>query len=199
MKVSRRLVGMLALGALVVATAGGVTWAAFTATTGNAGDEIRSGTVKLDDNDSGSAVLALSAAEPGAADIGCIKVTSDGSLPATVRLYGTTSGSGLDQYLELKVTRGTYTPTEPGFDSCTNFQPDATDYLGLGAGVVYEGTLQGYADDYAGGLVDPPSGGPESWTNGESHVYKLEISLRHNLAAQGLNAAQEFTWEARNQ
>jgi len=199
MKVSRRLIGMLALGALVVATAGGVTWAAFTATTGNAGDEIRSGTVKLDDNDSGSAVLALSAAEPGAADIGCIKVTSDGSLPATVRLYGTTSGSGLDQYLELKVTRGTYTPTEPGFDSCTNFQPDATDYLGLGAGVVYEGTLQGYADDYAGGLVDPPSGGPESWTNGESHVYKLEISLRHNLAAQGLNAAQEFTWEARNQ
>jgi hypothetical protein len=47
--------------------------------------------------------------------------------------------------------------------------------------------------------VDPPSGGPESWTNGESHVYKLEVQLRHNLAAQGLNATQEFTWEARNQ
>jgi hypothetical protein len=199
MRPSRRLAGMLALGALVVATAGGVTWAAFTATTINSGDEIRSGTVKLDDNDSDSAVLALSAAEPGAADTGCIKVTSDGSLPSTVRLYGTTSGSGLDQYLELKVTRGSYTPTEPGFDSCTNFQPDGTDYLGLGAGVVYEGTLQGYADDYAGGIVDPPSGGPESWTSGESHVYRLEISLRHNLAAQGLTAAQEFTWEARNQ
>jgi predicted ribosomally synthesized peptide with SipW-like signal peptide len=199
MRLSRRLVGMVGLGALVVAMAGGVTWAAFTATTVNSGDEVRSGTVKLEDNDNDSAVLALSAAEPGAADSGCITVTFNGSLASTVRLYGTTSGSGLDQYLELKVTRGSYSPTDPGFDSCTNFQPDATDYLGLGAGVVYEGTLQGYADAYAGGIADPPSGGPESWTNGESHVYQLEISLRHNLAAQGLNAAQEFTWEARNQ
>jgi predicted ribosomally synthesized peptide with SipW-like signal peptide len=199
MSVSRRLVGLVALGALVVAVAGGVTWAAFTATTVNSGDEVRSGSVKLDDNDSDSAVLALSAVEPGAADTGCIKVTFSGSLASTVRLYGTTSGSGLDQYLDLKVTRGSYTPTEPAFDSCTNFQPDATDYLGLGAGVLYEGTLQGYADTYAGGIVDPPSGGPESWTNGESHVYKLEVALRHNLAAQGLNATQAFTWEARNQ
>jgi hypothetical protein len=199
MKPPRRLVGMLALGAIVVATAGGVTWAAFTATTVNSGDQVQSGTVKLDDNDNDSAVLALSAAEPGAADSGCIKVTFNGSLASTVRLYGTTGGSGLDQYLELKVTRGSYTPADPGFDSCTNFQPDATDYLGLGAGVVYESTVQGYADDYAGGLVDPLSGSPESWTNGESHVYKLEIQLRHNLAAQGLNATQVFTWEARNQ
>jgi hypothetical protein len=199
MKPSRRIVGMLALGALVVATAGGVTWAAFTATTVNSGDEVQSGTVKLDDNDNGSAVLALSAAEPGAADTGCIKVTFNGSLASTVRLFGTTSGTGLDQYLDLKVTRGSYTPSDPGFDSCTNFQPDATDYLGLGAGVVYEGTLQGYADNYTAGIVDPPSGGPESWTNGESHVYKLEVQLRHNLAAQGLNATQAFTWEARNQ
>jgi predicted ribosomally synthesized peptide with SipW-like signal peptide len=136
MKPSRRIVGMLALGALVVATAGGVTWAAFTATTVNSGDEIQSGTVKLDDNDNGSAVLALSAAEPGAADTGCIKVTFNGSLASTVRLFGTTSGTGLDQYLDLKVTRGSYTPSDPGFDSCTNFQPDVTDYLGLGAGVV---------------------------------------------------------------
>lgn len=199
MKPSRRIVGMLALGALVVATAGGVTWAAFTATAVNSGDEIQSGTVKLDDNDNGSAVLALSAAEPGAADTGCIKVTFNGSLASTVRLFGTTSGTGLDQYLDLKVTRGSYTPSDPGFDSCTNFQPDVTDYLGLGAGVVYEGTLQGYPDSYAAGIVDPLSGGPESWTNGESHVYKLEVQLRHNLAAQGLNATQQFTWEARNQ
>jgi predicted ribosomally synthesized peptide with SipW-like signal peptide len=195
----RRLVALVALGALATAVAGGVTWAAFTATSTNSGNEIRSGTVKLDDNDSGTAVLALSAAEPGAADSGCIKVTFDGSLPSDVKLYGTTSGTGLDAYLDLRVTRGTYTPSDPGFDSCTNFQPDATDYVGAGAGVVYDGTLQGYPDSHAAGIVDPPSGGPESWTNGESHVYKLEIQLRHNLAAQGLNATQQFTWEARSQ
>jgi predicted ribosomally synthesized peptide with SipW-like signal peptide len=195
----RRLLGLIALGALAAATAGGVTWAAFTATSTNSGNQIQSGTVKLDDNDNGSAVLALSAAEPGASDSGCIEVTFNGSLASGVKLYGTTSGTGLDQYLELKVTRGTYSPTNPGFDSCTNFQPDATDYIGSGAGVVYDGTLQGYPDNYAGGVVDPPSGGAESWTNGESHVYKLEVSLRHNLAAQGLNATQQFTWEARSQ
>jgi predicted ribosomally synthesized peptide with SipW-like signal peptide len=190
---------MIALAALVAATAGGVTWAAFKATTTNSGNQIRSGTVALADNDNGSAVLALSAAEPGASDSGCIEVTFNGSLASNVKLYGTTSGTGLDPYLELKVTRGTYTPSNPGFDSCTNFQPDATDYIGSGAGVVYDGTLQGYPDDYAGGIVDPPAGGAESWTNGEIHVYKLEVSLRHNLAAQGLNATQQFTWEARSQ
>ena len=195
----RKLAALIALAALAAAGGGSVTWAAYTATAANTGDRIDSGTVKLEDNDGDSAVLALSAAEPGAADSGCIKVTFAGSLPSTVRLYGTTGGSGLDQYLDLRVTRGNYAPTEPSFKSCTNFQPDATDYLGLGTGVVYDGTLQGYPDSYAAGLVDPPSGGPESWTTGESHVYKLEISLRHNLAAQGLTASQQFTWEARNQ
>jgi len=28
---------------------------------------------------------------------------------------------------EQKVTRGTYSPSAPGFKSCTNFQPDGTD------------------------------------------------------------------------
>jgi hypothetical protein len=195
----RRLAALIALAALAAAGAGSVTWAAYTATAANTGDGIASGIVKLDDNDGDSALLALSAAEPGAADSGCIKVTFAGSLPSTVRLYGTTSGTGLDQYLDLRVTRGSYTPTEPSFQSCTNFQPDPTDYLGLGGGVVYDDTLQGYPDSYAAGLVDPPSGGPESWTSGESHVYKLELSLRHNLAAQGLTASQQFIWEARNQ
>jgi hypothetical protein len=189
---------MLVIGA-VVAAAGSGTLAAFVATTQNDGNRIESGSVAIGDNDSDTAVLSLSGVEPGASDSGCIKVSFSGSLDSTVRLYGTTSGSGLDQYLDLKVTRGAYTPSEPAFDSCTNFAPDSTDYIGQGAGVVYEGTVQGFPDDYASGVEDPPSGGPESWTNGESHVYKLEVQLRHNLAAQGLNATQTFTWEARNQ
>ena len=195
---SRKLIALVVLAALV-ATAGSVTWAAYTATTGNSANKIDSGTVKLDDNDGGSAMLSLAAAEPGATDSGCIKVTVAGSLASTVRLYGTTGGTGLDRYMDLRVTRGTYSGAEPGFDSCTNFQPDAADYAGAGAGVVYDGTLQAYPDSYASGLVDPPAGGPVSWTTGETHVYRVEVSLRHNLAAQGLTATQEFTWEARNQ
>jgi hypothetical protein len=198
--VTRRVkLGTMLVVGLVAAAAGSGTLAAFVATTQNDGNRIESGSVAIGDNDSDSAVLSLTGAEPGASDSGCIKVTFNGSLDSDVRLYGTTSGSGLDQYLDLKVTRGTYTPTEPAFDSCNNFQADSTDYIGQGAGVVYKGTVQGFPDDYAAGVVDPPSGGPETWTNGESHVYKLEVQLRHNVAAQGLNATQAFTWEGRNQ
>jgi hypothetical protein len=195
---SRTIAAMLLLG-LVALAAGGATWAAYTATTGNSGARIEAGSVKLDDNDDGSPLLSLSAAQRGATDSGCIKVTFAGSLDSDVRFYGTTTGSGLDQYLDVKVTRGTYTPTEPGFDSCTNFQSDATNYIGAGNGVVYNGTLQSYADSYAAGLVDPLPASPEIWTTGEVHVYKIEVTLQNNSAAEGLNATQTFTWEARNQ
>ena len=141
----------------------------------------------ISDNDSGSALLALTAAQPGNTDTGCIKVSYAGSLASEVRLYGTTSGTGLDAYLDLTVTRGTYTPSEPGFDSCTNFQADSTNYLGAGAGVIYSGTLRDFPGTFAGGLVDPTSGSPESWTSAEVHVYRIQVTLKNNSAAQGLN------------
>jgi hypothetical protein len=184
----------------VVGVLGGqATMSAFVARHANSGNTFASGTVKLDDNDNDTALLSLAAAQPGATDSGCLKVTYSGSLPSRVRLYGTTTGSGLDQYLDLRITRGIYSPSEPGFDSCTNFQPDGTNYIGAGNGVIYNGTLQGYADSYAAGLVDPLAASPETWTSGEAHVYRIEVTLQSNMAAQGLNASQTFTWEARNQ
>jgi hypothetical protein len=136
---------------------------------------------------------------PGNTTSGCIKVIYDGSLPASVRLYGTTTGSGLDQYLNLTVTRGSYNAPEPAFKSCTNFQADSTDYLGSGAGVVYSGTLQGYPDNYGSGLVDPTSGSLESWITGEDHVYRFDVTLQSDFSAQNKDATQTFTWEARNE
>jgi hypothetical protein len=195
----RRNLFVIALLALLVPVAGGATYAAYRATTGNSGDRIEAGTVKLSDNGDGSSLMSLAAAVPGNTTTACIKVTYDGSLPATVRLHGTTTGTGLDPYLDLTVTRGTYTPTTPAFKSCTNFVADATNYIGAGAGVVYNGTLQGFPDDYAGGLVDPLAGSPESWTNAESHVYRFVVTLQNNFAAQNLTATQAFRWEARNQ
>ena len=144
----------------VVGAAGSTTMAAFVATSSKGGNSIASGSVTITDNDSGTALLTLAAAQPGETDSGCIAVTYAGSLSSGVRLYGTTTGSGLDQYLDLRVTRGTHNPSDPGFDSCANFQADATNYIGAGNGVIYNGTLQGYADSYAAGLVDPLSGSP---------------------------------------
>ena len=194
----KHAVGLLAAMAVVLPV-GGATLAAYTADTPSSDNRIEAGSVDLNDNDSGSALLSLSGAIPGDTDTGCIKVTYQGSLPSTVRLYGTTGGTGLDQYLSLKVTRGTYSGGDPGYDSCTGFQPDATDYIGAGAGVVYDGTLQDYPDDYATAVADPPGGGAATWTTGEQHVYQLEVTLQPNLAAQGKTATQTFTWEARNQ
>jgi hypothetical protein len=193
----KHAVGLLAAMAVVLPV-GGATLAAYTGDTPSSGNRIEAGSVDLRDNDSGSGLLSLSGAIPGDNDSGCIKVTYQGSLPSTVKLYGTTGGTGLDQYLMLKVTRGTYGGADPGYKSCAGFQPDATDYLGAGAGVVYNGTLQDYADDYATAVADPP-GGAATWTTGEQHVYKLEVTLQPNLAAQGKTATQTFTWEARNQ
>ena len=186
---------LLVVGLLGIALAG--TWSAFSATTDNEGNTFSAGTVTLSDNDAGSAIFTLSGAAPGNSDTGCITVSYTGSLPSTVRLYGTTAGTGLDQYLDLKITRGTFS-TAPAFDSCTGFTADATNYIGAGAGVIYNGTLQGFADNYTAGLVDPTAGTPESWTNPESHVYQIQVTVQDNDAAQGKNATQTFTWEARN-
>jgi predicted ribosomally synthesized peptide with SipW-like signal peptide len=172
------------------------TWSAFSATTQNSGNNFATGTVVLTDDDANGAMLTLAGAKPGDSDTSCIIVTYTGTLPSNVRLYGTTAGTGLDQYLDLVVTRGT--KAAGSFDSCVGFSADATNYIGAGAGVIYSGTLQGWADNYAAGLVDPTSGSPEVWTNPESHTYRFVITVQDNNAAQGLTATQTFTWEARN-
>ena len=188
---------LLAVGALGGAI-GSYTWAAYVATTESTANSIASGTVTLSDNDSGGSLVSLSNALPGATDSGCIRVRYAGSLAASVRLYGTTTGTGLDRYLDVIVTRGSYSPSTPSFDSCTNFQPDATDYLGAGAGVIYSGTLESFPDNWNTGVVDPTSGSPESWGTDEVHVYRVEVTLQNNIAAEALSATQTFTWEARN-
>src|SRR5262245_53079332 len=154
------------------------TWSAFSATTQNSGNSFATGTVVLTDDDAGGAMLSLANAKPGDSDTSCIIVTYTGTLPANVRLYGTTAGTGLDQYLDLVVTRGA--KPAGSFDSCTGFAADATNYIGAGAGVIYSGTLQGWADNYAAGLVDPTSGTPELWTNPESHTYRFVITVQDN-------------------
>ena len=181
---------------LIGVVAGVGTWSAFSATTSNDSNTFSAGTVTIGDNDSNSAMLSLSAASPGDSDTACIEVGFSGTLASTVRLYGTTTGTGLDQYLDLTVTRGTL-PANPAFDTCTGFTADSTDYSGDGAGVIYKGTLQGYADSYTAGRVDPVASSPESWTNGEKHAYRFVVTVQNDDNAQGKTASQQFTWDAR--
>ena len=175
--------------------AGAGSYAVFTATTGNTGNSFASGTVAIQDNDANTAMLALANAKPGDADTSCIRIEYTGSLDSTVRLYGSVSGS-LANYVTLTVTRGT--DSSPSFDSCANFTPDATNYVGAGNGVVYSGPLSSFPASYAAGIVDPTSGSPETWSQSETHSYQFVVTLQDDNAAQGLTGNASFTWEARN-
>jgi hypothetical protein len=193
------LTGRLALTFLVLSIFGSGfagTVAFFTDTSSNEGNAFATGTVNLTDNDSGAAMLSLADARPGNSDTSCISVSYTGSVPSTVRLYGATSGTGLDAHLNVSVTRGTL-PTG-AFDDCTGFSPDAADYIGAGSGVIYSGTLQAFADNSATGLLDPASGAPETWTNGETHGYMIVVTVGDSDAAQGKTSSQTFIWEAAN-
>ncbi|MGQ0805174.1 MAG: hypothetical protein ACT4PI_15100 [Actinomycetota bacterium] len=154
--------------------------------------------VSLTDDDGGAAMFALANAAPGTGDTGCITVTYNGGSDATVRLYGTTGGTGLDRYLDLTITRGSFPSGTPPFDSCTGFVSDTADYFGAGAGVVFDGTLDAYPDNYDTGIADPP-GAPDAWADAETHAYQFAITVADNNAAQGLTASQAFTWEARGE
>jgi hypothetical protein len=104
------------------------TFSAFSGATGNPANTLSAGTVSLTDNDAGAAMFALGNLKPGDTDSGCLQVTYTGSLPALVRLSGTTTGTGLDQYVDLKVTRGTI--GSGSFDDCTGFTPTPPTTLG---------------------------------------------------------------------
>ena len=191
----RLLLSALVLAGLV-AVSGAATYSAFSSQTSNTGNSFAAGTVLITDNDLGTAMLALSNAKPGDNDTSCILLTYSGTLDSTVRLYGTVAG-GLAPYLTLTVTRGT--DSAPSFDSCASFSADPTDYIGAGAGVIYQAALSAFPATYATGLVDPTSGSPESWTASEVHSYRFVVTLVNDNNAQGQNATAAFTWEAQNQ
>lgn len=146
------------------------------------------------DDDYGTAMLTLSNARPGETDDGCARVTYAGDYGPTVRLYGSTTGTGLDEYLQLTVVRGTLAGSS---ESCTGFTPDATDYTGAGPGVIFQDSLQKFPDEYEDGVADPVEGSEEMWTNGESHAYRFVATLADDNEAQGLTAGQRFVFEAR--
>jgi hypothetical protein len=189
------LLTLLALTALAV-TAGSATYAAFSGTTSSTGNAFSAGSVSLSDDDSDTALLSLSGAKPGNSDTGCIRVTYTGSLDATVRIYATLAGA-LAPYLDVTVTRGT--DPSPSFDSCAGFTADGTNYIGQGPGVIYSGTLAAFPSNWAGGVVDPTSASPATWSTSTSRSYRISVSLQNDPAAQGLSGSASFTWEARNQ
>jgi hypothetical protein len=194
MSIGRKLLISLIVLGLAGGAAGAATWSAFLSSTTSSGNNFSSGTVTVGDNDLDGAVVTLPATSvPGASATGCILVTYTGSLPAELRLHGSSSG-GLAAYLNLTVTRGT--ESAPSFPTCTGtFQADTSDY-GYGPnGVVYQGALSAYPSTWASGIVDPDP----TWSALEARTYRVQVTLQNDAAAQGLTGSASFQWEARNQ
>jgi hypothetical protein len=176
------LLSLLFVSALVVRTSSSV----FTDTTDNAPNQWTAGDVTLIDDDSGSAMFTVTNMKPSTPEVECITVTYQGSLDASVHLYGTvTAGDGLEDYLNVTVERG----SGGSFGDCTGFSSAET---------VYTGTIGGLAtthSDFASGAGTwaPTGGAPD-----DDMTYRFSVTLQDDNAAQGLTATATFTWEAQN-
>lgn len=188
---------------LAINLSGMGTWAAFTSSTSSLANSFTSGTVVLSDDDGGSTAMftvALGVMTPNVTVSRCIAVNYTGSLPANVVLFrgsGAIGGTGLETDLNLKVTRG----TGATFPTCTGFTADATNYLGAGAGVIFNtATITTYPLEAGTPIQDPP-GTAEVWTNSETHVYRFDVTVKATApdTQQGKVAnAIDFVWKATN-
>jgi len=185
---ARRLC-LAAAGTVALVLAAALVWrsayAAFTDSTASYVTTWSTGTVAIADDDAGAALFTATGLKPGAAQTRCVAVTSTGSAPAAIRLYGTgrSSSRSLSSYLTVTVTAG----SGGSGANCTGFTPSAT---------LYSGTLAAFPAGYATGLG--------SWTTTgtapESTTYRFTYALSATAAATaaGGAAAIAFTWEAQN-
>lgn len=156
--------------------------AAFRAETSNGANQWAAGTVVLTDDDSAAAMLDVKNLVPGASGSRCIAVRYDGSVAASVEVYGTVTGS-LGDYLNLTVEQG----SGGGSAGCAGFTPEST---------IYDGTLARFPalhPDHANGAGSFSPSGP-----GQVKTYRFTYSLVDANAAQGLTASAAFKWEARS-
>jgi hypothetical protein len=182
--------GLLASGAVVWHAS----YAAFTATTTNGLNSWQAGTVVLASAPS-SAVFSISGLKPGDSGTACVKVTYQGTLPATVKLYltaadlTTSTATNLAQYLTLQVNEGTGNNAD-----CGDFSAVPTnDYNPLGPADTAK-TLAAFSATFAPDYVTSPI----SWTANpnDTRTYQFIWWLQDTNSAQGMQSSARFTWFA---
>ncbi len=161
--------------------------AAFSDTTGNAGNSIATGTVTLVDDDTGLAMFSVTDMAPTETAVECIEVEYIGSLTSLsdVRLYAGANGggdTGLGTYLDLTIEVGTLAT----FGNCGSFAADST--------IVSGGTVA----DFVTGNTDYLNAVATGWTPagaGETRAFRVTVTLQDDNAAQGLVGQPSFVWE----
>ncbi|MBF4602233.1 hypothetical protein ITJ55_15610 [Frigoribacterium sp. VKM Ac-1396] len=178
-------VAVIASGA-IISTA---SYSAFSATTSNPTSNWSTGAVQLTDDDADVALFSASNLVPGDSGTKCITVTSKGSVPSAVRLYGTsaTTTNSLSSYLDLTVQQG----TGGSSTSCDSFTPSSQNAQ------VFSGTLADFASQRTGYANGAPTWSPAG-TTPESRSFKFTYTLNQSTpnSGQDSRAAIAFTWEA---
>lgn len=172
------VLGLMVSGALVWQASS----AAFTSTTGNAGNNWTAGSVALTNN-LGSAMFdpaTNGTLVPGSTGSNCIDVTFTGNVASTVRLYSSNPSGDLGQYLDMKIEEGPTTKT-------------CSDAAGWTA--VYNDDLEAFhvaANDWATG--------EGTWAPSATGArrFKFTYTLQDTNDAMGDAASVTYTWEARS-
>ena len=173
-----RLTGAVVCAAAGLAIAGAQ---AFAAVSEPAATQETSNVVTLSDDDSAKAMFDAEALPPGEPVARCLEVSYEGEGPATLRLYGTATGTGLAPHLSLLIEQG----RGGGFASCAGFTGRP----------VYTGTLA----DFTARHADFASGLPLSTVPGSAPVtYRFTAVVADVREAQGRKAAADIWWEARS-
>ena len=146
---------------------------------------VRTGTLKLSNSISmiGTSV-SFDEVYPGESDSNCITVTSTGSLPADVRLYGTGKSvtKSLDKYIGLSWVTGTGGGVG---GECDGF---------VASGTPVNSTLSSFPTAWATGVLPWTTTG----TTTESRTYRLTTTVDSNAPAttKGGTVVVTFVWEA---
>jgi hypothetical protein len=170
-------------------------YAAFSATTSNAGNSWKAGTVHLSDDAAGTALFSTASAnmKPGDTVVNCITVSYTGSLAAAVKLYGSVTAGSPDLGPALSLTVEQVTPAAGGCSSLT-----ATN-------TVFNGTLEGGTKpftaytNYGNGLATTFAPTAASATP-QTAMFRFTVTLASTAdnSLQGGSAQAAFTWEAQN-
>lgn len=179
---------------VAVLLAGGMVWqasyAAFSGQTRNSGNEWSTGSVNLTDDDEGSARFSVTKMVPGATETKCITVTSNASVPGTVKGYAVNpklGTRGLAKAVKFTVNSG----TGGSFAGCTGFQQ--------GENVFTDLSLQDLSaiNTYAGG-----AGGWDVDAGTQSRTYQITwrfdttgLTQEQIDGLQGDVVGLDFQWE----
>ncbi|MGY1841593.1 MULTISPECIES: hypothetical protein [unclassified Modestobacter] len=189
-RATRRGIVVSAAGALVLATA--LLWqtayAGFSDQTTALDASVGTGTVALTSNVEGIAVsVTLPDLRPGDTASQCIVVTSTGSVPAEVRLYGrnVTGSTSLMNQIDLSWSAGT---GGGGNGSCAGFSR---------VGETWSTTMSSFPRGYGSGALAWTTAGS---VTGERRTYQLTYTFRGDAPAsvKGARAGITFVWEAQS-